>query len=72
MRSSLFFMFLTYKEKSHGLCQHLNQAELTLGNTPVLPQGTEGGGSRPQRSHEAGCWLPGALDILVKKKNTLL
>lgn len=50
MRSSLFFMFLIYKEKSHGLCQHLNQAELTLGNTPGLPQGTEGGAPDPREA----------------------
>lgn len=37
MRSSLFFMFLTYKQKSQRSWLHLNQTELTLGNALGLP-----------------------------------
>lgn len=70
MRSSLFFMFLTYKQKSQRSPKpdSSSPSEIHLG----CHREGKGGLQSPEKPfHKAGPWLPGALHNLGKNSTLL-
>lgn len=65
MRSSLFFMFLTYKQKSQRSPKPDSSSPLEI-HPGCYREGKSGLQSPEKPSHKAGPWLPGALDNLGK------